>query len=347
MMSPVTGITFTDFKGIRKGRVSLERFTLLIGRNNSGKSSVLEALFLLPLPYRETPYGNALSAIRSLHDTLGSRSFSFLLRDYISEGCRVEYDVDNGVRAAFSCVPADGVIDAEMSWFKGADRAASMRLRLGEGLELLHPKVHEISEIRKKLKSLGVPETLLIHPSLIQAGWDYIKAQWGRVTQRGLDRKVARELSRLVGGNYVGMTLEPLLREKISLNLQDEEGRRIRLGDLGDGVQILATVMLLVRLTGPDLLLWDDLEAHLNPQLLSFTLRWLDELAAGGVQVVTSTHSLEVLRYASQLLGDREWFGVRLLTLRDGELRPISLTRDKLDELLEAGVDVRVAEALL
>jgi len=346
-MSPVSKITFTDFKGIRKGDVDLERFTILIGRNNSGKSSVLEALFLLPIPNRETPYGDALSTIRSLHDTLESRSFSFLLKDYISEECRVEYIMRRGVRAVFSCAPVDGAIDAEMSWFKGQNRAASMRLRLGERPELLHPRVHEVSEIRKRLKSLGVPETLLIHPGLVQAGWDYIQAHWERVTQRGLDREVARELSRLVGGNYVGMTLEPLLKKKISLNLQDEEGRRIRLGDLGDGAQILATVMLLVQLTRPNLLLWDDLEAHMNPQLLTFTLRWLDELAVGGVQVVASTHSLEVLRYASQLLSDREWFGVRLLTLRDGELKPIPLTRDQLDELLAAGVDVRVAEALL
>lgn len=85
----------------------------------------------------------------------------------------------------------------------------------------------------------------------------------------------------------------------------------------------------------------------MNPVMLSHTLRWLGDLVEKGMQVVVSTHSLEVVRYASQLLGDERWFGIRLLSLKKGELKEKKLGKKEIEELEAAGVDIRVAEALL
>ena len=60
-----------EFRGIEccKTPLSLSNFTVLIGRNNSGKSSILEALSLLPFSVNPLIYTgeNRLNFIEKLH----------------------------------------------------------------------------------------------------------------------------------------------------------------------------------------------------------------------------------------------------------------------------------------
>ena len=48
----VKNLDIKEFRGIKssKGAINFSNFTVLIGRNSSGKSTVLEALSLLPHP---------------------------------------------------------------------------------------------------------------------------------------------------------------------------------------------------------------------------------------------------------------------------------------------------------
>ena len=67
----VSSMDIKEFRGIAqcKKPLSLSNFTVLIGRNNSGKSSVLEALSLLPFPVNPLIYTgeNRLNFIEKLH----------------------------------------------------------------------------------------------------------------------------------------------------------------------------------------------------------------------------------------------------------------------------------------
>jgi len=334
-------LEFNHFRGILKGKLSLEKFTLLVGRNNSGKSTILEALFLLPSPSRETVYGTAISSIRELHDTLSSTGYSFLLYNYIADSASVIYHADSFI-THLDILVKEKTISVEMVWKRDSEIVREHLADLGSDSASF-----SVTSLPELGKEIGVKETVLITPSLIKRAWIHIKNNWEKVTQQGIDREVAEEISRLIGEEFVGMTLEPLLGGKLSLNFQDKKGRRFRLGDMGDGVQLLATAALLVKSIMPNLLLWDDVEAHMNPVMLSYTLKWLGDLVKKGTQVVISTHSLEVVRYASQLLGDERWFGIRLLSLKKGELKEKKLGKKEIEELEAAGVDVRVAEALL
>ena len=60
-----------EFRGIEccKTPLSLSNFTVLVGRNNSGKSSILEALSLIPFSVNPLVYTgeNRLSFIEKLH----------------------------------------------------------------------------------------------------------------------------------------------------------------------------------------------------------------------------------------------------------------------------------------
>jgi len=52
----ITKLSIKNFRGIEKGELELAPLTILLGGNNSGKSSILEALFLAPNPFRYVPY---------------------------------------------------------------------------------------------------------------------------------------------------------------------------------------------------------------------------------------------------------------------------------------------------
>lgn len=62
-----------NFRGIKKGEIKLAPLTILLGPNNSGKTTILEALFPAPNPFRKVPYFpliTPLKVIHSLHKTL-------------------------------------------------------------------------------------------------------------------------------------------------------------------------------------------------------------------------------------------------------------------------------------
>jgi len=82
-------VEFTNFKGIEKGKIELFPLTILIGSNNAAKSTILEALFLAPNPFRDVPYvipesnsTQALVALYYLHRTLDYQGYAFLLHNY-------------------------------------------------------------------------------------------------------------------------------------------------------------------------------------------------------------------------------------------------------------------------
>jgi recombinational DNA repair ATPase RecF len=72
------------FRGVKTGDIQLAPLTILVGPNNSGKTSILKALFLLPNPLRKVPYGDhtAASLLEHIHRTLDSAGYAFLFHNY-------------------------------------------------------------------------------------------------------------------------------------------------------------------------------------------------------------------------------------------------------------------------
>lgn len=82
-----------------------------------------------------------------------------------------------------------------------------------------------------------------------------------------------------------------------------------------------------------------------NPRILLSISGWISDLIDQGKQVILTTHSLEAARtIASQ---SRDKAKIYLTSLVNGELNVKELTLQEVEELLEAGVDIRAAEPLL
>ena len=67
----VSSLNIREFRGIKrcKGSIIFSNFTVIIGRNNSGKSTILEALSLLPHPESKNVINNQrrLTYLQALH----------------------------------------------------------------------------------------------------------------------------------------------------------------------------------------------------------------------------------------------------------------------------------------
>jgi len=116
----------------------------------------------------------------------------------------------------------------------------------------------------------------------------------------------------------VNITIEPHLGGRLSIFGLLKDGTRIRLGDLGSGAHVYITAKMLYESYKPKILLYGDIEAHLNPRLLMSLAEWFLELNEKNVQVVT-THSLEAARAIASM--NEESASILIVSMEDGKLK--------------------------
>ena len=331
-----------NFKGIKSGEIELAPLTILLGANNSGKTTILEALFLAPNPFRQVPYiaeGKtkvAAEIVHLMHETLDSEGYAFLFNRYASKEARVECEVD-GEGYFLQFIRDDPYIRVS------ASKTIEQKEKIGS----------TIGELYTSSKSLSLPSTtkvlisntFLLSSSLIRFGYNYLNNNWALIVNLGVCKRVAEEVSALSNEKYTDLTIEPFLGGRLSINAYTRDGYRIRLGDLGEGVQNYIVARVLYEIAEPEVFLWDDVEAHFNPKMLLSVAEWFSNVVDKGKQVILTTHSLEAARMIAGIGGEKA--KIYLTSLNNGVFKAKELTLKEVEDLLKAGIDVRVAEPLL
>jgi AAA15 family ATPase/GTPase len=334
----------TNFRGIKKGELSLSPLTILLGANNSGKTTILEALFLAPNPFRKVPYlvGNsmAVEAINSLHETLSSKGYAFLLHNYTADEARIECVV-NGRSHLLQLIKANSRICVKT---KEMREYTTLRFLDKEISCFGHMNI-SASDIVVVDSNLFTQNALLISPRLINIGYNYMEKNWASIINLGICKRVAEETSKLSYDEYKDITIEPFLGGSIAIYAYFEDGRRIRLGDLGEGIQNYMLARILYEVEKANILLWDDIEAHFNPRIIISIADWFSDLLEEGKQIIVTTHSIEAARMIASFSEDKA--GIYLTSLEDRVIKTKKRTLKEVEELLEAGIDMRMAEPLL
>ena len=311
-----------NFRGVVKGEIELDRLTILVGPNNSGKTTILEALFLAPNPFRAVPYFpmTAAELIAAYHRALNEMGYTFLVNKYTAE------------EAVISVGGAEIIFRKE-----GHDLAVYVN----------HQPVGRLygrGSAEGRLDFLLTPNTLLLSTKLVGFAHEYLRLAWIEISNKGATATVAKDVSRYVAEDYVNLTVEPFTGGELSFFAMLSDGRRVRLSDLGSGVHLYVVNRLLYEQYRPEVVLWDDVETHLNPRLMSRVAEWFAELVEEGKQVVVSTHSLEAVRTITTFVEDAT---VLLTSLRDGKLEARKIEVDELKKLDRLGIDPRLAESFL
>jgi hypothetical protein len=345
----ITKLSIKNFRGIREGELELAPLTILLGGNNSGKSTILEALFLAPNPFRSVPYvigsyNSAAEVTHSMHETLNSQGYAFLLYDYTASQAEIDCKVDGGDYVLLFTKKDTGIFVSTNKREVGEVYTATIG-----GKQIKTCKIGGINmsglSIDREVIELFIDNTLLISSKLVKRGYQYLQRNWASIINLGIRKKVAEEVSGLVYDNYKDITIEPFLGGKLAIYGFLEDGRRIRLGDLGEGVQNYIIARILYELEKPKVLLWDDIEAHLNPRMLLNIAEWFFDIVENGNQIIITTHSLEAARTIAGL--NEEKARIYLTSLEKSNLKAKSLTLKEMEEYIDAGIDVRVAEPIL
>jgi len=360
----VKSLDLKEFRGVRglSKPIELEGFTVLIGRNNVGKTSILEALYLLAWPFQSAipPYGaSPIGVISTLHG--GSSS---LVYGYAGEAL-IEYNLASSTMVSHLGLMVNGIRIAIKS-----NGSSEVLLNVSSSI------VSTVKDIAKDiLSSAGNYQLLVKSSSLIPSstenyqllvkslgcGFDrnlvalYIPNDTGYynelrsfvlkdevlrwIEKSGFHRRVAEEyISRVVYDRFT----EVLKRgDRLALRKEVSGGvgpLYIDIDSIGEGVKRFVLTYFAVEYLNPKIVLWDDIEVAAHPSLLELIVKWLSE---SGRQVVISTHSLDVL-YALTLVKPKNAAVVVLRKTADDVVEWRKLSIDELEEILGKGVDVRL-----
>jgi len=327
----VRSLRLWNFRSVEKGEVRLAPFTIILGGNNSGKTTILEALFLAPNPFRRAPYSGVDVAVKILQEThrvFENTGYFFLFHNYTSSEARIKCDshVISFLRDDETIYVTTNKSDAgECLMLKG--KPANVLGKLSFTLTNI-VSMYVNDKVTKE-------DSLLLSPSLTRMSYDYVRINWPLLAHSNVCSRIAEELSRLPGGKCVDITMEPFFKGGVSLNLLLEEEKRIRLSDAGTGVQNYVIARILYELKKPEILLWDDVDNGLDPATLLSVARWFSSLVEKGTQVIVTTRSPEAARRIAEAAGGRPT--ILLSILKEGKLETRRLLETELDDgILEA-----------
>ena len=331
-----------NLKGIKEGVLDLFPLTILIGSNNSGKTTILEALFLAPNPFRKVPYVPHYSAVKvlhSLHKTLEDQGFAFLLYRYNAEEALIDCNI-NGENYFLKFIKKDQYL------YVSTNRTLKIFFEKGKQIDHFGYLSLFNYETKPLYTSPIIESSLLISSNLLKAGFNYLKENWVSIINMGICRKIAEECSFFSSEKYKDITIEPFLGGKLSVYAYLEDGTRIRLGDLGEGIQSYIIARILYEVEKPSMILWDDIESHFNPKILLKISDWFADLIDEGKQIILTTHSLEAAKIVCSTV-DPEKTRILLLNLEKNVLNKKELTLEELKNFLKSGIDVRVTGSML
>ncbi|NPA47691.1 MAG: AAA family ATPase [Thermococci archaeon] len=306
----------SEFRGIRRlsSPIPLRRFNILIGKNNAGKSTLMEAIFVGTVPeYGEPVTGN------NVHD--------FIMSRHDNEARRLIYKYAG--RAQITC--------------ETEKRTITHILRDGgDLLRRISSRRNEIVQRSKEPSTISPVVFLPYDIEFMKRINGFLEKREPEIVKKKIHTKTARRISKVLDEEFTEIVLK-----KDGWYFRRSDASYIHIEDAGDGVKKSVKVMMLLELLQPKLVLWDDFDAALHPGMLRELMKWL---ALGPWQVVLSTHSIDVLYYFDDLKEEIDGFDGQVIFLRKDSkdvLHHRELNPDEVETLLESNVDPRLIAAEL
>ena len=311
----ISEIDIKEFRGIKKCKepINLSKFNVLIGKNNSCKSSLLESLYLFPSPQINSIYkkNDKIGQITELHSGRDGLVYGY------SGDARMRYMV-HGTSFTIE-LGSDGKTriftdDQETISFENLSKILKMPKRNLEDISIYIPNdTKTLNEYANHLSSIEM-----------------------KIVKIGATKRVAEFVNQCIDEKYTEVLWK---REGISCRKELPDGSLLypKLNDLGDGIKRATIIMLLLEAYSHQVVLWDDFESASHPTLIRAQLKWLSK---GDWQVVLATHSIDVLYQLLELkISPSELQILQMKKLNDDTLIHESLAIDELEDLMNANAD--------
>jgi len=355
-------IKIANFRGIKEGAIEdLARINLLIGQNNSGKSTVLEALILARAPIK-------------LMDRLERHGIQDLLKRRVSDRANLDFrelwyrlDTDNKIELGLEFADGDAIslkvgepaMDYEFetrsrqgTLSKGKSGASPSTdsvhwQSVGSGSTVnLYPRVIEYLKAQalseENVKALG--ETMLIDADYIHKMESIERSLWQDIKAQRKDIEIRQTLNETYDLNIENLSFIPYVSNKFKL-YAEMPNYSVPLDDLGEGFRYALAILSTMVMLEHTALLIEELEVHQHPEALNRLLTAIFKVAKrNDIQLFITTQSLELINYALEA-SEKENLEIKLYHLsldKEGTLSARGISAPDAKLLAEVGPDVRL-----
>jgi len=297
---------------------TLKRVNLIAGKNNSGKTTLLDAIRILR-SNGESAVVNHILHSRKVFEK-GSIESYFNLRSYNSESSysvvinryRIEYDGDE-----------DGLYVIQYPYSKSYREEPERTEKFDPNIFIDKPR-----------------ENLVYVP--FYSDYDRLSTLWEEVALSDHEEDVYKILRETIQQNLVKLNVG---REMVKVRLENTD-KPVPLSTLGDGVNRILLIALSLVNAKDSILLIDELELGLHYSALEKLWNMIFKYAQKwNIQVFATTHSQDVLRTFHYVSDDEKYIDdaqyIRLQINRDGDNEAIIYDGERLRETLELQLEIR------
>ena len=324
----------------------LKRFNLVVGSNNAGKSSILEAASLVLRPFDPSQWVKvARQRDMDLHLVDGLWSLfpdgALLQLDdgpKQSKKLTIEGDIEGTRRRLF----ATGL--ARVSWItdETEDLVLSVEANVSEGSTkpVKHTMEFQRNELAKFSNQIYYHRCFTITPATHRSTRQLVDYM-SKAIDEG-QKTLAVQLLQLFDSDVIDLDISASFgRDRICLN--HRQRGVVDLASFGDGMRRAAALALALVRADKGVLLIDEIEAGIHPTILPRVIAALLEAAERvGVQIIATTHSLEAIdAVVTSIPKDDDSCAGFYLYRRNGQSLVKRYDQMEMNSLRESGVDLR------
>ena len=358
--------TIENFRGFQDVTLeALSRVNLITGRNNVGKSAVLEAVFIHSGAYNPDLVNviNGLRGIAALnvdvereHDS----PWDSIFYNYrATKAVKLRADIDGGGwEIRLSHVTDNTEIGGlKLSIRQTYERAVAQSTRIAAKILKLEFRRHKSQPrnyfliIDKDGKRIDPSPPAPIFPSRLQYAGTRVNAKeevarFARVQIDGTQDFIVQSLAilepRLVNLAVVVEAGEAMIHGDIGLKSR----RYIPLAMMGDGINRLCSVLLLIASAAKGVVMIDEIDLGWHYSVLGTVWgKIFDALKLYDVQIFCTTHSRECLSAAHQIAKERSDYPLSAYRLerqkKDGAIHVVRYDKETMDMALTSDLEVR------
>ena len=339
----LSSLEIANFKGIKTGKISdLAQVNIIVGKNNSGKSTVLDALLLMRCAFAK-------------FDLAGKDGFEQLTQRKVSRGAKLG-------RELYHRFAVNAPIDLRATFASG-----SSVTQLWTRMEYSDPRVnfvesnhgvtlasqesvdtfHRANSLWAALKSVVgdeyaelLPASALLDSTSINS--PYLDTFWERLTETRIDKQLTVMANEIYDLGLDGIDQGPFGgTNRLVAKLEEHS---VAVDWLGDGLRYALNILALGLLLKETILMVEELETHQHPDSLKKLTETLFTLAKQqNLQLFLTTHSWELMTYALEAAEEKD-IGLTFHHLdldQDGELHARAIYRPDAKLLMDIGHDPR------
>jgi AAA15 family ATPase/GTPase/5S rRNA maturation endonuclease (ribonuclease M5) len=351
-------IKIENFKGIKYCEISdLGKVNVFVGRNNSGKSSILDALCLIrsafypklfnePIPLlllRRKAIERSMYVLRNFwynYDT--TQRIKFNLEFKSGEKLNIEVSFRNDYQFQILFEDPSG----RLGKFIDGKYFESIEMDVGSNILSSHGYIKNIPSIYPHLNTF-LSEIVLIDDYLARKLELLEASVFNRIYEQRRDKKLAEKLNDVYNVEAETLTYIPISYspQKFRLSIVTKDSY-FHIDDMGDGTKYAMVILFLCSLLKDTAFLVEEVESHQHSGAITKFIPKLVEIAnQQNVQLFLTTHSIEMLNVLSRL---PEEYDIHLFYIenKNGYIDVKYLGRNvDFKILLDLGVDPRFLEA--